>query len=228
MTIKFKFFVLPIFMLVSLQIFAQHNMGFKLNFGASSRKTSFTFPAGFTVNYTTASKLAPSFSLGGFYEFNFGKNSALSAELLYTELNGTEDFNRQLFDKDRNVTGFENSTITTRVSFIALPISYTYQIRNFRILLGFQTSIDVASSGEMKITRVENGIQTDMTINSETVAQDKGDFGVRLGFCYDLSKKVALEINFYEGMNDMADSESTKIKYRQMVFGLRYRFFQKN
>lgn len=225
---RFKIFVLPILMLVSLQAFAQHSIGLKLNFGASSHKTSYTFPPGFTPGITIESKLAPSFSVGGFYEFNFGKNSAFSAELLYTELYGKEDFNRQLFDQDRNVTGFENSTITTRVSFIALPISYTYQIRNFRILLGLQTSIDVASSGEMKITRVENGIQTDMTMTSETVAQDKGDFGVRLGLCYDLSNKVALEINFYEGMNDMADSESTKIKYRQMVFGLRYRFFQKN
>lgn len=225
---KFKIFLLPIFILVSLQILAQHSIGLKLNFGISSRKTSYTFPPSVTIGITTANKLAPSFSLGGFYEYNFGKNSALSAELLYTALNGTEDFNRQLSDKDRNVTGFENSTLTTRVSFIALPISYTYQIKNFRILLGFQTSIDVASSGEMKITRVENGIQTDMTMNSETVAQDKGDFGVRLGLCYDLSNKVALEINFYEGMNDMADSESTKIKYRQMVFGVRYKFFQKN
>ncbi len=225
---RFKIFVLPIFMLVYLQTFAQHSIGLKLNFGASSRKTTYTLPPGYTTGITTVSKLAPSFSIGGFYEFNFGKNSALSAELLYTALYGREDFNRQLFDQDRNVIGFENSTLTTRVSFVALPISYTYQIKNFRILLGFQTSVDIASSGKIKSTRIENGIQTDMSINLETVYQEKSDFGVRLGFCYDLGKKVAFEINFYQGMNDMADSDATKIKYRQMVFGLRYKFFQKN
>jgi hypothetical protein len=196
----------------------------KLNFGVSSRKTSYTLPPGYTSGITIASKLAPSFSMGGFYEYNFGKNSALSAELLYTELNGKEDFNRSIFDQDRNVTGFENSSITTHVSFIALPISYSYQIKNFRILLGFQTSIDVASSGKIKSTRVENGIQTDMSINLETITQDKYDYGVRLGLCYDLSRKVAIETNFYEGINNLG-TESTKIKYRQMVFGLRYAVF---
>jgi hypothetical protein len=220
---RLKLYIPFIFIWALSDAVAQHKIGLKFNVGASKITRNYTFPTSFSIT----SKLEPSFSGGAFYEFHFSNKSLLSAELLYTLINTKEEFSRTLYDQNQNAIGSEYSTITTHTSSLSLPILYGYRARSLTVLLGIQVSNGIASRGTNRGFQIENGTQTySWSFDLSSSPLQGFDYGLRLGLYYALNNRISIETNYYHGLNNLG-TESTVLKIRQMVLGIRYKFFDK-
>lgn len=225
MVFKFKLLIFVAFLLGFCDVDAQHKIGLKFNAGVSKFFRDYTYPL--QNNFSISSKLEPSISAGAFYEYSFNDKSFLTAELLYTLINSHEDFESTRYDQNQDPIGNEYSTITLSISYISLPILYGYRLGNFSFLAGMQVSQMVGDgSGTHEGKRIENGIETySWSFELAPLPIEGFDYGLKVGLFYDINENISIETNYYYGLNNLAPSESTVFKIRQMVLGIRYKIY---
>jgi hypothetical protein len=210
-------FTILLTLTVQLSVFAQHDFGLKASGGLSYVAT--TDDGYYSINgkdYFQASAQA-----GLYYNLHIKSKFSFTTELLYS-LVKSKRISETINYLDPNGPN-NKATTKSAISYLAIPIYFGYNIKKLNINLGFQTAFELANSGVVEITDSNTGTITSAKIESYIKNMD---FGARIGFNYQFSKRFAVEAIYYFGLINIAENKyvETTSKIQQILLGIRYNF----
>ncbi len=179
-------------------------------------------------NATLTTPFVPSGQVGFFYNFQFGKFSSFGTELLFSQIEGKDILEDDLYTLDgtgtRNYIGHRKDDLYRHISYISLPIYYGFKFSRLMINAGFQISYSISSSGREKDHAVFEGENFSSDIKTNDINIKPFDYGPRSGIIYNLTSKLAIEGTWYYGLNNIqkGDPSFWKLKVQQATLGIRY------
>ena len=212
------------FLSMTLELFSQDELGVKLDFGASVISNSFVDKLdNWSVNK------APSGNIGIVYNHHFLSNSILGLELVYMHVESRELINDIVYtDSKGNALAYGTGKMRKRISYFTMPVYYGYKFSKWSVNAGFQFSMVISSSAEVKVQSdyYDYSYSEDMPLN-------KMDYGPRIGLNWQMSDKFSLEGMYYRGMKNIfrnsGHGEDANIwKVEQFVLGIQYTFYRKS
>jgi hypothetical protein len=212
-------------LILSLTAFSQHQFGAKIN-GGTSRITR-------TEKNNSDYKSYLKFSGGGgmYYNFNFGKNSYVGSDVLLLIIQGHEhlEVSQTSTSTSGKVVIYSQSDYYRKLAYLGLPIYYGRNFKKISIDVGIQASVIlmnlVNAEGKNQYSNGQNPTSWKSYRSSDL---GKGvDLGARLKVGYNISKRIAIECNYYIGTNNVAGNyPSKKERIEQLTFGLKYNFLK--
>jgi len=220
-------FILSILFAFNFTVSGQHQFGIKAS-GVLSRITYSTDFLG--ENPTTP--FVPSGQAGLFYNFQFGKKSSLGAELLFSQIEGNEKLEDDLYTLNefgRVYLGYRKDNSYRHISYLSLPVYYGFTINRLVINAGFQISYSISSSGREKDYAIVEGITYTSDNKVDNINIRRFDYGPKAGIIYNLTDKLAVEGTYYYGLNNIQKGNPIlwKLKVQQVTLGIRYTLWTK-
>ena len=211
--------LLTILIFTELSMFSQKNIGVKISGGISKITKEYG-----SFEHDHVDHFSFSGQMGIFGDISLGKRSNLTTELSLTQIEGKETSESNLYVDPLFVTGQVSVQYYSHITYLALPLYYGFKINKLTINGGFQGAIKLLSSGLEKGNGIMDGESYNWT-KEEDLYIDRFDFGLRMGFVYDLNSHISIEGIYYKGMNNLNrenDFDFTS-KIQQVTLGLRYR-----
>ena len=221
-------FILSILFAFNFSVSGQHQFGIKAGGGLSR----ITYSADILGENPTT-PFVPSGQAGLFYNFQFGKKSSLGAELLFSQIEGNEKGEMDLYALDefgnRNYLGYRKDNSYRHISYLSLPVYYGFTINRLVINAGFQISYSISSSGREKGQGVIEGENFKIDIKINDINIKRFDYGPKAGIIYNLTDKLAVEGTYYYGLNNIQKGNPIlwKLKVQQATLGIRYTLWTK-
>ena len=199
--------------------------GIKANAGLSKITTD----RGLT-NSSTKNNFAFSGQGGLVYNLGIGKHSKIGAELLYNQVNGTDETKTLFNDVQGNPTGgYSNTVGTYQIHCLTVPVCYGFQMNKLNINLGVQTSYMMRSKGHFHTEFVDNtGTYVPFPDSEGKLNIDPFEFGARAGLMFNVTDHIVVEATYYHGVTNILSTtapDTWDFKIQQMVLGLRYNLF---
>lgn len=142
--------------------------------------------------------------IGGFARFEIDEKLAFQPELVYS---------RQGFKMDGN-----GSDVTWKSNYLNIPLLLRAELaEKFHAIAGPQIGIHLSSEGE-----ADSG-STTITEDIDDAMKDL-DFGLALGFEYDISEKVALGLRYNLGLSNIIDADDAKVQNSVIQLGVSVAF----
>ena len=230
--------LLALFLFFNLSVIAQSSFGIKINGGVS--QISDKIYDAYLEKHTNYFK--PSGQIGVFYNLPIRAYEVFGIELLFTQIESKEQIADTFGTAYTNYPNgasplISTNTISKHISYLSLPIHYGINVKKFTFNLGMQLSVRLLSSAQEVIqdsyTNNASGygfalIPSTTTYNYKRLIIKDVDFGETLGIIYHLTKKFAIEGNYYYyyGLINIYPNNrrTTQWKTQQMTLGLRYTF----
>jgi len=183
-------------------------------------------------NATLTTPFVSSGQAGLFYNFQFGKKSSLGAELLFSQIEGKEKLEDDLYTLNefgRVYLGYRKDNSYRHISYLSLPVYYGFKINRLLINAGFQISYSISSSGREKGQGVIEGENFKIDIKINDININRFDYGPKAGIIYNLTDKLAVEGTYYYGLNNIQKGNPIlwKLKVQQVTLGIRYTLWTK-
>jgi opacity protein-like surface antigen len=220
--------ILSIFFAFNLTVLGQYQFGIKASGGLSRMTNSME-----VSDATLTTPFVSSGQAGLFYSFQLGKKSSLGAELLFSQIEGKEKLEIDLYTLngvgERNYLGYSADKTYRHISYLNLPVYYGFKINGLVINAGFQISYALSSSGRKKGYAIVEGITYTSNNKTHDINIKKIDFGPRAGITYNLTDKLAFEGTYYYGFNNIQKGNPIlwKLKVQQATLGIRYTLWTK-
>ena len=182
-------------------------------------------------NATLTIPFVPSGQGGLFYNLQLGPKSLLGAELLFTQIEGKEKLEMDLYtlnESGRVYLGYRKDNLYRHISYLSLPVYCGFKINRLMINAGFQISYSISSSGREKGEGVIEGENIKINIKTNDINIKRFDYGPRVGIIYSLTDKIAIETTYYYGLNNIqkGDPKFGKLKVQLVTLGIRYRLWK--
>ena len=216
-------FILSIIFTFNLTALGQHQFGIKAS-GGISRITNSMDISGATLTTPFVS----SGQAGLFYSFQLGKKSSLGAELLFSQIEGKEKTETDLKEinefGESKLVGHSIYIYYSHISYLSLPVYYSFKTNKLAIIAGFQISYALSSNGHDKTIALINGQEETADNKYDDIHIKNFDFGPKAGIIYNLTEKLALEGTYYYGLNNIQKGNPIlwQLKVQQATLGLRY------
>jgi hypothetical protein len=205
-------------------VFGQHDLGLKLNGGASYVNTNH-----YSNSKDQKDRIQFSGQGGVYYNYDLPKNFMVGAELLFIQIEG-KNYTKILFtDEQGQYTGeYGTNNIRLNISYLGVPVYFGYRIKKFTINLGFQVNYMLTGSSIQKFEATYQGEDLSYETIHKKLAMDNFDYGPRIGFTYGFSKRFSLEANYYYGLNNLLPQTNTQLRrnVQQFTAGLRIKLFK--
>ncbi len=220
--------LLIIFTLITLHLTAlgQKDFGLKANFSLCYFSAKF-FPTEFPQPMQTFFFM-PSGQAGLFYNLHFSRQSVFGADLLFNQIEGKQHYESPALDNLGNPTGqYITSDMLRHISYLSIPIYYSYNYKRISINGGFQTSFALASSGYVKIQGPDGtGGTIVYDLKRDKLEIKDCDFGAKAGFSFALTNKIAIQGSYYYGLLNIYKYYPDEFKYKiqQLTIGVQYKF----
>ena len=204
----------------------QTSFGIKAGFGGSYLSTK--IDPKYIPNSTQKFYWRPITRHGGFfYNYQMKNKSLIGAEILFLRVEGKESI-ETIYKVQGNREAYSiTTTIWRNFSYLSIPIYYGYAFKKIKLNMGLQTSINLYNAYyiERKSTLPMLFIQPDYF----KMQVDRFNFGLSGSVLYNLTKKIALEAEYYYGLNNLLISNSKKEtwKLQKATLGVRYNFSAK-
>ena len=216
--------------LFSTHIFGQNDVGFKAS--VISSFVSFKDVSGFHISMINQKNLiAPSGQIGFFYCHTFNKTTSFETDLLFDQVESRTAYIPNTMDW----LGISSPTFTQvnsdyseenrmHLSYLSIPVYYCYTLRQFKVSLGFQTSLKLGASNTIISHSSSGSTYTNDTRRLSNI--DNLDYGPKIGLAWRLSTYLDLEGNWYYGLNNITHDPDFKnymeYRIRQVSLGIRY------
>lgn len=212
-------YVMAIVVTFNLSTFGQRQFGVKINGGVSKITESRENP-----NISFVTPFVPSGQAGLYYNLLISKNTALGAELLFSQIEGKEISELRLIDVEGNNVGFATTHTYRHISYLILPVYFGFNLQKLTIHAGFQLSYNIAGSDKYKTDATVNGERFKSESTSENNPFSKYEFGPRTGIYYHLTDRLAVEGIYYFGISNIEKGVPmiNELKVQQMTVGVRY------
>lgn len=220
--------ILLILTFIDLTSLGQQQFGIKVSGGLSKITNSVD-----NSNATLTTPFVPSGQGGFFYNFQFGKFSSFGTELLFSQIEGKEILEGNLWSLNesgnRVYFGYRKNNSYRNISYLSLPFYYGFKINRLVINAGFQISYSISSSGREKDQAVIEGENFNIDNKTNDINIKRFDYGPRAGIIYHLTSKLAVEGTYYYGLNSIqkGDPIFEKLKIQQATIGIRYSLWYK-
>lgn len=214
-----KIILVLILYIVCLTTKGQHDFGVKINGGWSKISTEIN-----SSNLTQDYKFMSSYQGGLSYNFHFKNKSIIGAELLFSKIRGKEHSKSPTTDEFGNPTSqFIISDIDRNISYLSIPIYYSYNYKKLHFNFGIQTSYAIVSDGLAKTSAPDsNGNMLYFESKSEKLPIKNFDFGVRMGLFFNLTNKISIEATYYYGLTNIYKYSFAQWKIQQFTVGIKY------
>ena len=218
-----KVFALILILLPTF-LFAQQELGAKLDYGASIISNQPN--QGYEANVDMVVKPGPSTNFGLFYNWHISKKSMLAVEMTYMRIESREVLNGVIMlDQWGRFTAYGNQKVKKRISSLSLPIYYGFKFERWSVNVGVQFSTVLSGSAEVQSESefYNYEMKYDLPLNVL-------DYGPRIGLTWQLVNRFNLEATYYHGLNninakkDIPDAHIWNVQ--QLLFGIKYAFYQ--
>lgn len=221
---KFYWYFFSVCILFSFSSYAQFTSG---GISAQGGLSYISYHTNKLPNISTSNKAMLSFQTGVFAAYRLTKKSGLEAELNYLLQQGQF----QNYSSDIWVgaaIGEVTEVVTTKTTYLTLPIRYTYTIRNFTFMSGIQTGIALKSNSSGK--GVAYVADTTYYWNMEESSFDNVktvDFGISLGGQQNIADHLFVALTIFHSLFNILPEGSNIISRRNtnVHAGIGYRLF---
>lgn len=199
---------------------AQQELGLKAGLGMT--KLSGTF-----AKYSDFQKWeypAPSFHIGGFYNYNLSKNIGLGVELLYTNVGGKQSYQKNTKDSLGNINLQHAVDLDYHMSYLSIPLYVYYDIKKIRINIGIQNGFLLREVNKQTTTTIQN-TDTNIVFVNNKLQMNKYSVGIKVGAIYKINNILSIEGNYW--FYKTHDEYPSTWKVQQVIFGLRYKIYPK-
>lgn len=188
--------------------------------GAAMAQKQFTFgpKVGFDLtNYwgeNVEHGMKPSYQAGLFFEYRFTNRFSIAPEVVFAAQGGKYNTRANILGADVEVKETDN------VNYINVPVMLKYYvIPQLSVDFGPQVGFNVYSKNtiEAKVNKEGGKITTDMKDFTKTV-----DFGLGLGFTYNIAEDVFVQGRYTMGLTDVFDNIKGKNGNIQVAIGYRF------
>lgn len=222
--IRNRFFQIGFFVLAfQFSVSAQSRFGIKAGVGISRIAQSME---NFDATFDNPLKLSV---LGGFfYHYPLSAKSSIGAELLISQLNGTEKNEHILYslndDGTRNYRGSQKDIVARYLSGIAVPLTYRFNVGKIGFYGGMQFIYIFRTLGKETIHAVVDGQEYNDRSRTTDINMERFNYGPCAGITFRLSNRLALEGTYYYGLNNLqkGDPVLEKLKTQQATLGVQY------
>ena len=208
-------FVFTIFIFFQIKAEGQNTVGFKFNIG-TSRISSKIYNLPGKQNFP----ITLSGHFGLFHNWRLSSSTILGYEVLFSQIEGKEKY---IFQTTSEKT-------SRQLTYFAIPFYIGYKFKKFTANLGIQSNYLLIG----KYVKTTKGIdsQGKKYYGSEMGSLsniDFYDFGIKSGLISNRSKNMEWEISYYQGINNIYDSELYSGRWTnfQLTCGLRIFPFSK-
>jgi hypothetical protein len=234
-----KFFLtIILFLIFNAAIIAQPSFGLKIN-GGVSLITDKIYDPNIEAH---ANYFKPSGQVGFFYSLPVRAHEVFGLELLFTQIQSKEQIVDTFGTAYKNYPNgatplLSTATISKHISYLSLPIHYGINVKKFTFNIGIQFSVRLLGSAQETI---QNNYSYNSNPNNPFIILTPSttnynfkrlhirdvDFGETVGIIYHLTNKLAIEGNYYYGLNNIYPNSrlTTQWKTQQITLGLRYAF----
>ncbi len=209
--------------------FAQKSIGFKAGLGASILKKDYLEDA---ILYNNKSFYQPSAFAGFYYKIEPKRwNSFFAAEFLLNQIEGKDTKGWKAYDWSTGLPLTQRTKITERTHILygSIPLLYGYQYKKLSLSVGFQLNFELLST---EVRKGSSPIDS-VTIDTWSFKQPPGitflDYGLKTGLSYQLSKKFAIDLNYYHGFKNIyryykkGYAHQYDWRVRQLMVGMSYK-----
>jgi hypothetical protein len=166
----------------------------------------------------------PSGQAGLFYNLRLKTKILLGADLLFSQVESKSHVDYITPDTCAYPGPFARYNIHSlgHTSYISVPIYFGYNLKNFNINVGFQTSLLLINNAEGQAINADSGSITsaDLKLGIKTC-----DFGARIGLGYQFCKRFSIETSYYFSLINSSKGDyyyATTSRVHQILLGLRY------
>jgi len=154
------------------------------------------------------------FHVGLVAEIVYSDKFSFQPELLYSAQGYDNDFSKTV----QTVTSSEKESV--KLDYISLPLMAKYFVsKGFSIEAGPQVGYLIAATREFSENVSGNGFDASETGEEDIKDRTKSiDFGVGLGFDYQLSKGTQIGVRYNLGLSNIVDIEGSDLKRQNNVF----------
>ncbi len=166
----------------------------------------------------------PSFQTGAFYAYKGGDRLSLGAEILFMQINGQQ---YMVLDISQPGSGTQtmSDNFVSRINYLAFPVYCAYGLNKISFNLGAQANFVLSSTGKENGQTIMNGVATNWQKKPSKLGIDNYSVGVKTGMVYYLNRRIAVDINYYYGFNNILESAALSKyltwKIQQISIGLR-------
>lgn len=219
----YRFVFISVFLLFQSISFSQIEIGGRINIGASEISNNFS-----DTDVEHNVEYGPSFLIGAYLDKTLKNNTSLSAELILQYFSGSENSITIFYDGNGERVGNRNGQDSKHITYLSLPLYYGIKMGFLTVNAGAQVGVVIGSGGRSTANGFNGGTPIFYNNPLDKLLIDKLTFGPRLGFLMKISETVAIDGNYYYGLNNIANSEIPwEWKVQQFSFGIRYQFLKK-
>lgn len=206
----------------SINLYAQHEFGAKLNLGISTLSSDYAKKDAYT------DKTIPLFSgsLGFSYELKSKKIIGFESDILLSQLNTrVEDSQEEPSQGCIYCTGTTVSSITYNLTYLYLPLYLKLNFKKIRIGIGVSTGINIIDNRKLHITGETLGEPYEIGPVKSEFGLEVLDFGPILNFEYTLGDKFLISLNAYSSAIEVQHKTfGNQFFNYQFTAGMHYKF----
>ena len=199
--------------------FSQHVIGIMASGGIGGiATTNYTPP-----EYATVKDYAQVSCSGGlFYSFYLGEKSILGVEIVYNYMQNKRAYTIEYFNTADKLIGVVTNTGYDYMSYVTLPILYSYKLKRWTPYIGFYGSYQFWHDGRLvQSGYYENEIK-DHTWHAWSSMKDY-DIGAIAGVMFEISDRFMGSLRLKYGLLDLKEYESSSQKHLyQITLGIKY------
>lgn len=197
------------------------SLGFKFNAGASEVRESFTANP---FNFVPDNKLQFAYNFGILTHYKFDVNNGIGLEVFYNKVNGLDHLGEDYIDGNGEKFGSGYRDIERHLSYLSIPVYYTYSISKWRFGIGIQTSFALSATNVQTFNGTRNGMPYYYQVTNNDYKIKDYDVGPKLCIFYKLSDNLVLNADYYIGVTTVNDNltgySSQNLNNEVLSFGI--------
>jgi len=122
-------------------------------------------------------------------------------------------------------SGFRD--IERHITYLSIPVYYTYRISSWKLGLGIQTSFAMASSDVETSNGTRNGMPYYYQVSKNGLDIIMYDIGPKLYVIYGISRRFIVDLDYYHGVvpinNNMTGYSSQSLQNEELSLGVGFK-----
>ena len=206
-----------------MELCAQSSFGLRANAGLSKMITK-QDGNGFEQKFY----FEPSWKAGVYFRKEFGKQSLLDIEVLFSRIGGKEDYSVPVASATGPTKEYWILKFKRHISYLAIPLAYGFISDRLVLKGGGQLAFALESDESFSYSTNSSVKLVVLYDESERPEIVDFDYGLCVGFAYELTKNLSFEADYYHGLMNIYKGKSGKgnWKNRQITTGLCYAIFR--
>jgi outer membrane protein with beta-barrel domain len=197
------------------------SLGYKFNGGASEIMESFTAnPFGFVPD----NMLQFAYNFGILTHYEFDNRNGIGLEILFNRISGMDHLSENYIDGSGDMLGSGYRDIQRHISYLSIPVYYTYSISRWRLGIGVQTSFVLASNDVQTYNGTKYGVPYYYQESSNDLQLNSYDIGPKLCVFYQVTNAFFVNADYYLGItqinNNMIGYSSQSLKNEELSIGV--------